>query len=253
MTVPVLSVLGKVALVTGAGRGIGRAIALGLAEAGADVAVASRSLPQLEEVAKEIRALGRRALPVPADTSNKTQVEAMIARAESELGPIDILINNAGIVVPDKVMDISEADWDRLMDTNVKGYLLCSQAAGRLMRQRQRGAIVNMASIGAWRVLRTMPVYSVSKASVAMLTKTLAVELAPHVRVNALAPGMVKTDINRFIWEDPAALKIRVKASPMGRVTEFEDLVGAVLFLVSDASAYITGHVLPIDGGTTLY
>lgn len=253
MTVPVLSVLGKVALVTGAGRGIGRAISLGLAEAGADVAVASRSLPQLEEVAKDIRALGRRALPIAADTSNKTQVESMIARAEAELGPIDILINNAGIVVTDKVMDISEADWDRLMDTNVKGYLLCSQAAGRLMRQRQRGSIINMASIGAWRVLRTMPVYSVSKAAVAMLTKVFAAELAPHVRVNALAPGMVKTDINRFIWEDPAALRIREKASPMGRVTEFEDLVGATLFLISDASAYITGHVLPIDGGTTLY
>lgn len=253
MTVPVLSAAGKVALVTGGGRGIGHAIALGLAEAGADVAVVSRSLPQLEAVAKDIRALGRRALPIPADTSNKAQVDAMVARAEAELGPIDILINDAGIVVTDKVMDISEAEWDRLMDINVKGYFLCTQAVGRLMRQRQRGAIVNMASIGAWRVLRTMPVYSVSKAGVAMLTKVFAAELAPHVRVNAIAPGMVKTDINRFIWEDPAALKIRERASPMGRVTEFEDLVGAVLFLTSDASAYITGHVLPLDGGTTLY
>ena len=249
---PDFSLSGEVAIVTGARRGIGRSIALTLAEAGADVAVCDLvdDDGQLQAVAGEIEKLGRCALPIKVDTTNRAQVEAMVQKVLDRFGQIAILMNNAGILIRSSLLDLPEEDWDRLMAVDLKSYYLCAQAVGRHMVEQKRGRIVNTASQFAFRVMLGMGPYSIAKAGVVMLTRALAQELGKHgIRVNAIAPGLVKTEFSRESWINPDFVKQYSAQMPLGRMGETSDLTGAALFLASDASAYVTGHTILIDGG----
>lgn len=245
---------GKVALVTGGSRSIGRAIGLAFAREGASVAVNYISHAEAAQNAvREIEALGRRALAVRADTSRRSQVQAMVEEIETRLGPIDILVNNAGVQKRVFFLDLAEEDWDWMLGVNLKGYFLVGQAVATRMKARGRGKIINVSSEAAGFPAQRMTAYCVSKAGVAMLTKCMALELAPHgIRVNALAPGLVRTDINRKDLEDESFLKMRVARIPLGRVMNPEDLVGAAVFLASPESDSMTGATLQVDGGRSI-
>ena len=249
---PDFSLNGEVAIVTGARRGIGKAIALTLAGAGADVAVCDLvdDDGQLQAVAEEIEKLGRRSLPIRVDTTKRAEVETMVQKVLDRFGKIDILMNNAGILIRSSLLDLPEEDWDRLMAVDLKSYYLCAQAVGRHMVERKRGRIVNTASQFAFRTMPGMGPYSIAKAGVVMLTRALAQELGKHgIRVNAIAPGLVKTEFSRESWINPDFVKQYSAQMPLGRMGETTDLTGAALFLASDASAYVTGHTILIDGG----
>jgi dehydrogenase/reductase SDR family protein 4 len=248
-----LSLAGRVAIVTGGRRGIGRAIALALAEASADVALGDRVIKdgELEKVAEEVKKLGRRALAIQADITRKADVDNLVQKTLAELGAIDILINNAATNIMSPLLELSEEGWDRVIDTDLKGYYLCSQAAGKVMVEQKRGNIINIASTAAMDTAPGMGVYSIAKAGVVMLTRALATELAEHnIRVNAVAPSIVRTKFSQPFWGDAEARKEIEAWLPLGRLAEPEDIVGPVLFLASDASSYITGHTIVVDGGS---
>lgn len=242
---------GQVALVTGGSRSIGRAIALGLAREGADVAVNYvQHADAAQGAVREIQALGRRAIAVRADTSRQAEVRAMVAEVTQALGPIDILVNSAGVQKRVFFLDLHEEDWDWMLDVNLKGYFLVGQAVAAGMKARGKGKIVNVSSEAGGFPAPRMTAYCVSKAGVAMLTKCMALELAAHgIRVNALAPGLTRTDINRKDLEDETFLKARLQRIPLGRVMNPEDLVGAAVFLASTDSDSMTGQTLQVDGG----
>jgi len=241
----------KVALVTGGSRSIGRAIALGFAREGADIAVNYVSnTEEARNTVQEIEALGRRALAVRADTSKRSEVQAMVNEVWERLGPIDILVNNAGVQKRVFFLDLEEKDWDWILGVNLKGYYLVGQAVAARMQTGKQGVIINISSEAAGFPAPRMTAYCVSKAGVAMLTKCMALELAQHgIRVNALAPGLTRTDINRKDLEDEDFLKLRLARIPLGRVMNPEDLVGAALFLASSDSQTATGTTLQVDGG----
>jgi 3-oxoacyl-[acyl-carrier protein] reductase len=241
----------KVALVTGGSRSIGRAIALGFAREGADVAVNYVSnTEEARSTVRDIEALGRQALAVKADTSKRAEVEAMVNEVWERFGQIDILVNNAGVQKRVFFLDLEEKDWDWMLGVNLKGYYLVGQAVAARMKARGHGAIINISSEAAGFPAQRMTAYCVSKAGVAMLTKCMALELAQYgIRVNALAPGLTRTDINRKDLEDEEFLKMRVARIPLGRVMNPEDLVGAALFLASSDSETATGTTLQVDGG----
>jgi 3-oxoacyl-[acyl-carrier protein] reductase len=241
----------KVALVTGGSRSIGRAIALGFAREGADVAVNYVSnTEEARSTVRDIEALGRQALAVKADTSKRAEVEAMVNEVWERFGQIDILVNNAGVQKRVFFLELEEKDWDWMLGVNLKGYYLVGQAVAARMKARGHGAIVNISSEAAGFPAQRMTAYCVSKAGVAMLTKCMALELAQYdIRVNALAPGLTRTDINRKDLEDEEFLKMRVARIPLGRVMNPEDLVGAALFLASSDSETATGTTLQVDGG----
>ena len=246
------SLAGKAAMVTGGRRGIGKAIALAFARAGADVAVCDIATEdgQLMGVAGEIQKMGKRSLAVQGDTSKRSDVEKMVGRVLREFGTIDILLNNAGTAAPGPLLELTDEAWDRVMNVNLKGYYLCAQTVGKGMVERKKGVIVCIASQYAFKAASGMGVYCVSKAGVVMLARVLARELGNDgIRVNAIAPGLVKTDLSRNDWMDPDIRTQREAATPLGRLAETSDLVGTALFLASDASAYITGHTIVVDGG----
>jgi NAD(P)-dependent dehydrogenase (short-subunit alcohol dehydrogenase family) len=253
LSIPNLSLVGEVAIVTGSRRGIGKTIALAFAQAGADVAVCDIVIDdgQLVGVAGEIQKLGRRSLAIQVDTSKKKDVDRLVQKVMEQFGVINILVNNAGIIIKSPLLDMPENDWDRLMSVDLKGYYLCSQAVGKRMIKQKKGKIINIASQYAFKVTPGMGVYSIAKAGVVMLTRVLAQELGSYgIRANTIAPCLVKTEFSRLSWSDPEFLK-QVEASiPLGRVAETGDLVGAALFLASEASSFITGHTLLVDGGT---
>jgi len=242
---------GQVALVTGGSRSIGRAIALAFAREGAAVAVNYVShAEEARSATREIEALGRRAIAVKADTSQRVQVHAMVEEVTTRLGPIDVLVNNAGVQKRVYFLDLEEADWDWILGVNLKGYFLVGQAVAARMKARGRGRIINVSSEAGGFPAQRMTAYCVSKAGVAMLTKCMALELAQHgIRVNALAPGLTRTDINRKDLEDETFLKARLARIPVGRVLSPEDLVGAAVFLASSDSEMMTGMTLQVDGG----
>lgn len=242
---------GQIALVTGGSRSIGRAIALGFAREGADVAVNFVSNKEAaQSVVGEIEALGRRGLAVKADTSNRIEVEEMVKKVWERLGPIDILVNNAGVQKRVFFVDLEEADWDWMLGVNLKGYYLVGRAVATRMKERGAGKIINVSSEAAGIAAQRMTAYCVSKAGVAMLTRCMALELAQYgVRVNALAPGLTRTDINRKDLEDEDFLKMRLTRIPLGRVMTPEDLVGAAVFLASSESDMATGITIQVDGG----
>ena len=194
--------------------------------------------------------MGRRSLAIPVDTSRKRDVEKMVEAVLQEFGVIDILVNNAGTGAAAPILDLPEDEWDRVMNVNLKGYFLCAQAVGKKMVERKKGAIVCTASQYAFKAAPGMGVYCVSKAGVCMLIRVLARELGGFgVRVNGIAPGLVMTDLSRHDWENPDIRARREAATPLGRLAETTDLAGAALFLASDASAYVTGHTILVDGG----
>jgi dehydrogenase/reductase SDR family protein 4 len=247
------SLKGKVALVTGGSRGIGKAIAVGLAKAGADVALVSRKLPDLEEVAKEIKGLGRKSLAVAAHIGRLEEINNLVSRVKDEFGRIDILVNNAGTnPTMDQAIDIGERAWDSIMNLNLKGLFFLSQAVAMLMKEQGGGKIVNVASIEGI-TPGILPVYAISKAGVIMATKVMAQQWAKYgIRVNAIAPGLTKTRFSEALWSNPDILSVAMMMTPMARVAEPEEMVGAVIFLASDASGYVTGQVLAVDGGATI-
>ena len=253
--IPSFSLEGKTAIVTGGKRGIGKAIALAFAEAGADVAVCSRVIEdgQLQTVAEEIKRIGRRSLVVQADVTRKTDVDNLVQRLMNEFGRIDILVNNAAVMVRKPLLELSEDDWDTVIDTNLKGYHLCCQAVGKIMINQKRGNIINMASAHGVRAFEGRGAYPMAKAGVFMLTGVLAKELARYgIRVNGIAPGVVRTEMSHAVWSDSDSLKRMESTIPLGRLAEPSDIVGAALLLASDASSYITGHTIMVDGGRSL-
>ena len=245
---------GKVTIVTGASRGIGAAIAHAFAQAGAQVILASRKQEPLDAVAAEIRAAGGTATAVAAHTGDDAAVEALVARAVDEYGGVDILVNNAATNPHyGPVLTAEDTHWDKTFDVNVKGYVRMVRACMAPMQARGGGAVINVASIAGIKPETGMGVYAVSKAGVLMLTQVLAVELAPaNIRVNAVAPGYVKTKFSSVIWQNPhvyAAVKARI---PQGRMAEPEELTGIMLYLASDAASFTTGAVFTVDGGHLL-
>jgi dehydrogenase/reductase SDR family protein 4 len=247
------SLSGKVALVTGGSRGIGRAIAVGLAKFGADVAVTSRKLPDLEEAAAEIKGLGRRSIAVATHVGRMDEIKNLVPKVKDELGRIDILVNNAGTnPTMDPAINIEERAWDSIMNLNLKGLFFLSQAVARLMKEQGGGKIINVASV-AGITPDILPVYSISKAGVIMATKVMAQQWAQYnIRVNAIAPGLVKTRFSEALWSNPDIAQVVMTRTPLQRVAEPDEMVGAVIFLAADASSYVTGHVLVVDGGSVI-
>lgn len=239
---------GKKALVTGASRGIGRAIAEGLAAAGADVAIAARSVEALGDCAKAIRGLGHVSHAIHMDVSDVGNCRRGVAEAAEKLGGLDLLVNNAGVEQVCPSLDIEEDLWDRILDTNLRGAFFVAQAAARLMRG---GAILNLCSLTSERGIPTAVPYGSSKTGLVGMTRALAVEWAPlGIRVNALEPGYFRTALTEVFYKNSAWQQAMLDNIPMQQFGELDDLVGASVFLCSDAARYITGVCLPVDGGT---
>ncbi|MDH4270307.1 MAG: glucose 1-dehydrogenase [Dehalococcoidia bacterium] len=229
------------------------AIAVGLAKLGADVAVTSRKLPDLEEVAKEINGLGRRSMAVATHVGRTEEINNLVPKVKDEFGRIDILVNNAGTnPTMASAIDIEERAWDAIMNLNLRGLFFLSQAVARVMKEQGGGKIINVASV-AGITPDILPVYSISKAGVIMATKVMAQQWAQYnIRVNAIAPGLTKTRFSEALWGNPAIEKAVMERTPLRRVAEPDEMVGAVIFLASDASSYVTGHILVVDGGAVI-
>ncbi|HTY61451.1 MAG TPA: SDR family NAD(P)-dependent oxidoreductase [Acidobacteriota bacterium] len=244
---------GRSAIVTGARRGIGKAIALALAAAGADIAVCDIVADDrlLEKTREEIANLGSKSIALVSDISRREDVEKMAVQAHNTFGNIDVLVNCAGVWIPGQnLIECSDESWDRVIDTNLKGTHLCCQAVGKIMVEQKSGSIINLSSQVGLTPGAGAGAYSISKAGIIMLTRQLALELSGFgIRVNALAPGIVKTDFNAPFWKDPEAEAKTAGMVPLGRLAEPEDIAGAAVFLASDAASYITGQVLCINGG----
>jgi NAD(P)-dependent dehydrogenase (short-subunit alcohol dehydrogenase family) len=238
----------QVALVTGAGRRIGRTIALTLARAGADVVVNyNRSRAEAQAAVREIAALGVRTAALRADVSKTRQIEAMFGALEKRFGQLDILVNNAAVFFPRAWGELAEGDWDRILGINLKGTFFCAQAAARLMIQRKRGAIINISSLGGLQAWPGYMHYCCSKAAVIMLTRCLAKALAPHIRVNSVAPGTIL-----FAGEERrGVIKNAIRTTPLQKSGRAEDIADAVLFLTTQAD-FITGQVFAVDGGKSI-
>ena len=242
---------GKVAIVTGGGRGIGRAIALGLAGAGASVVIAGRTAEQLDTVAKEMNALGGRSLSVVTDLTVGEQIENLVQETIKKFGRIDILVNNAARSFLRSLLELREDGWDKVFDTNVKAAWLLSRAVARVMIEQKGGRIINITTVGAEKAELGMAAYGCSKAALKMLTRCMAREWAPFgILVNAVGPGLTRTDFSKPIWSNPDIARHVESLLPMGRLAEPEEIVGSVLFLASDLANYITGHSIYVDGGS---
>ena len=243
---------GQCALVTGASGSLGRHFAIVLARAGAAVALAARRLDELEIIAAEIRAAGGAATAIALDVTDAGSIATAFSAAEEKLGPITLLVNNAGVAVTKPLLEYDEADWDKVMDTNLKGAWLVAQEAARRMVEAGGGNIINIASILGLRVIGGVSAYCASKAGLIHLTKAMALELGPHgVRVNTLAPGYIETDLNRDFFASNAGRSL-IERIPHRRLGQLEDLDGSLLLLASDASRYMTGTVVTVDGGHTI-
>jgi len=242
---------GKVALITGASKGIGKAIAMAYARAGASVVVSSRKQEALDQVAAEIEEAGGRALAVQAHVGHPDQIAALMQRTEETFGGLDIVVNNAATnpyFGPLLGADIGV--WDKIMEVNLRGYFLVAKHAVPLLNKRGGGKIINLASVAGFKPMPGLGVYAVSKAGVIMLTKVLAQELGrENIQVNAIAPGVIRTKFSRALWDNPSIAQWIEEGTPAGRIGAPEDVVGAALFLASPASDYVNGTVLVVDGG----
>lgn len=244
---------GKVALVTGASSGLGRHFAVTLARAGAKVAAGARRLDRLDELVAEIEGFDGRALALGVDVTDAGAVRDAVRTAETELGPITVLVNNAGVVEVAPALDLDEAAWDRVLDTNLKGaWLVAREVARHMVRLGHGGSIINIASVAGLVAVKQLAAYCASKAGLIQLTRALAIELAPHdIRVNAIAPGYIETDMNREFLAGAEGRRL-IDRIPQRRAGEPSDLDGLLLLLASDASRYMTGAVTTIDGGFSL-
>jgi len=250
MAYRLLDLTGKTAVVIGGTSGIGRAIAHGLAEAGADVVPTSRRAEQVEAAAKEIEQRGRRTLRVTSDVADKSSVESLCREAIGAFGKVEILVNCAGRTKREPTINFPESDWNSILDTNVTGTLRACQVFGQHMIERGYGRIINIASLSTFVALYEVAAYSASKAAVASLTKSLAIEWAPHgVCVNAIAPGVFRTALNQKLLDETERGHEFLLRTPMKRFGQVEELAGAAVFLASDAASFVTGEVLVVDGG----
>ena len=242
---------GKVALITGASRGIGAAIAVAYSQAGAKLILASRKQADLDQVAERIRAAGGEALPVAAHTGNLAAVTAAVEKATATYGGIDVVVNNAATNPHfGPILTAEESHWDKILDVNVKGYFRVAKACVESMRARGGGKIINMASVAGLEPEPMMGVYSVSKAAVLMLTKVLAAELAQdNIQVNAIAPGFIKTKFSAALWQNPQINEALIKLIPQKRMAEPEEIAGLAVYLAAPASSFVTGSTFTIDGG----
>lgn len=249
---PSFSVEGKVAIVTGASRGIGNALARGLAASGATVVLVARSAIHLDTTVRELESRGGRALAVPADVTDEAQVSEMVHRTKDAFGRIDVLINCAGGTGADRSIPILEMDvevWKRIVDLNLKSTHLCCRAVGKAMADQRRGSIINFSSGTGVHPIHGMTHYGSAKAGINQLTRMLSVELGRYnIRVNAISPGLIDTETERK-YMPPASFEKYSKAVPLGRVGHPIDILGLALFLASDASAYISGAIIPVSGG----
>jgi len=250
VTNPSFSLTGRKALVTGASRGIGRALAIGLADAGADVAVVARERSSLTDVEAAVAAAGRRSLAVAVDVRDTGAIRTAVDQVAAVLGGLDILVNNAGVEDVRDSMAVDEALWDRIIDTNLKGAFFCAQAAGRIMAAGRGGAIVNLCSLTSEVGVPTAVPYGSSKSGLLGMTRALATEWAAKgIRVNGIGPGYFRTDLTEPFYRNADWQEAMLAKIPLRRFGRLEDLVGATVFLCSDAAAYITGQCLYIDGG----
>jgi NAD(P)-dependent dehydrogenase (short-subunit alcohol dehydrogenase family) len=247
------SLEGRVALVTGGSRGIGRACALGLAAAGAKIAVSSRKAEACEAVAEEVRAIGGEAIAVPGHAGRTEQIEDVVAQTVAQLGRLDVLVNNAA-TNPEfaTLVDTTESAFDKVYEVNVKGPWLFTRAAVKAWMGEHGGSVINVASVGGMHPDVMMGAYGASKAALINLTGTLAKELGPGVRVNAIAPGLIRTDFARVLVETPEIHDHLVEVSALKRVGEPHEMAGVVVWLASDASSYVTGSTIVLDGGATI-
>jgi NAD(P)-dependent dehydrogenase (short-subunit alcohol dehydrogenase family) len=241
---------GRSAVIIGGTSGIGRAIALGLAGAGADVVATSRRIQEVEQTAAEITALGRRTLAIPLDVRERTSMQALHDEVLQAFGRIDILVNSAGITQRVPTLDCTEEKWNRIMETNLTGTFRACQVFGKTMLAQRFGRVINIASLGSFVAFHEVAAYCASKAAVASLTKSLAVELAPHgVCVNAIAPGVFPTALNGELLDRTERGKELLMRIPMKRFGRTDELVGTAVFLASEAASYVTGQILVVDGG----
>ena len=245
-----LQLAGKVAVVVGGSSGIGRTLALGLAEAGADVVASARRLELVKTLADEIERVGRKTLRVTCDVADRASLDHLLKACLDAFGKVDILVNAAGMNQRAPTLDFSEADWNRLIDTNLTGTLRSCQAFGRHMIERRYGRVINIASMGSFLALYEVAAYSASKAGLASLTKSLAIEWARHgVCVNAIVPGYFRTALSEKLLTGTRRGEEVLLRTPMQRFGELEELVGAAVFLSSDAASFVTGTMLAVDGG----
>jgi NAD(P)-dependent dehydrogenase (short-subunit alcohol dehydrogenase family) len=250
MSFPPLDLSGKVAVVIGGTSGIGRAIAHGLAQAGADVVPTSRRAEQVDEAASEIEGFGRRTIRVTSDVSDRTSLQRALDETLQAFEKVDILVNSAGKTKRAPTIDFSDEDWNDILDTNLTGTLRACQIFGRHMLERQYGRIINIASLSSFVSLHEVAAYSASKAAVASLTKSLAVEWAARgVCVNAIAPGVFRTALNQKLLDETERGREFLLRTPMKRFGKVEELAGAAVFLASDAASFVTGEILTVDGG----
>jgi len=245
-----LELNGKIAVVIGGTSGIGLAIAKGMAEAGADVIPTSRRQDQVNAAAKEIESRGRRTLQVSSDVSDRGSLEHVLEESVKAFGKVDILVNSAGRTKRAPTLDFTEEDWNNIIDTNLTGTLRAAQVFGRHMLERESGSIINIASLSSFVALYEVAAYSASKAAVASLTKSLAIEWGQRgVRVNAIAPGVFRTPLNEKLLDETERGREFLVRTPMKRFGNVEELAGAAIFLASDAASFVNGEVLAVDGG----
>ena len=254
MKYPDFRLTDRVAVVTGASKGLGQGTALALAHAGAHVVVTSRVQERAEPVAAEIREMGREALPLPLEVREVDSIEAMVQATVARFGRIDILVNNAGINIPEQALEVTEEHWDRLMDINLKGLFFCAQKVGKVMVGQGSGKIVNIGSQMGFVGGRLRAAYCSSKGGVVQLTKALAIEWAPHgVNVNGVAPTFLRTPFTAAMFENKEFYEEVVGNILFGRLGEVEDVLGAIVFLASSAADLVTGHTILVDGGWTIH
>jgi NAD(P)-dependent dehydrogenase (short-subunit alcohol dehydrogenase family) len=250
MPFPGLDLLNRTAVVVGATSGIGRAIALGLAEAGADVVPTGRRAKLVDQAARDIEARGRKSLSITSDVTDTDSIQALADATIAKFGKVDILVNAAGRSVRRPTLEVSDAEWEEILDTNLTGMLRACRAFGRHMIQRRYGRIINIGSLTSVVALQEVAAYGASKAGVAALTRSLAVEWAPHgVCVNAILPGVFRTALNEGLLDGTERGRELLMRTPMRRFGQPEELAGAAVFLASEAAGFVTGHLLAVDGG----